>query len=294
MHNLFNLFGFIVLQLAERKFIYSSLEGADMSKISGVIYEIHHMDTLSSRDQWVNQIHPLVKFVLTIAYILAVVSFHKYDVAGLAGMSVYPIAIFILAELSFVDSLKHLRIVLPLVCFVGVLNPFLDKNVVLFSGIPVSAGILSMATLIMKGVFSVLASYLLIATTSVEKLCYAFRMLHIPRAAVTQFMLTYRYITVLLEEVNRITQAYMLRAPQQKGIHFKAWGSLAGQLLLRSMDRANDVYESMLLRGYQGDYQYMREKIAFCRQDIIYFIFWLAVFVLFRACPVILLVGMMF
>lgn len=34
-----------------------------MSKIGNAIYEIHHMETIASRDQWVNQIHPLVKFV---------------------------------------------------------------------------------------------------------------------------------------------------------------------------------------------------------------------------------------
>lgn len=265
-----------------------------MNKINGAIYEIHHMDTLASRDQWVNQVHPLVKFVLTIVYILVVVSFHKYDVAGMVGMMVYPIAVFILAELSFMDSLKRLRLVLPLVCFVGILNPFLDKHDVLIDGIKVSAGVLSMMTLIMKGMFSVLASYLLIATTSVDKLCYAFRMLHLPKAVVTQFLLTYRYITVLLEEVSRITQAYMLRAPRQKGIHFRAWGSLAGQLLLRSMDRANEVYESMLLRGYQGDFQYMREKTGLWMKDIVYLLFWLAVFAVFRIWPVVRLAGTLF
>ncbi len=56
-----------------------------MNRISGAICEIHHMDMLASRDQWVNRIHPLVKLVLTILYISAVVSFHKYDVAGTAG-----------------------------------------------------------------------------------------------------------------------------------------------------------------------------------------------------------------
>lgn len=265
-----------------------------MNRISGAICEIHHMDMLASRDQWVNRIHPLVKLVLTILYISAVVSFHKYDVAGTAGMAVYPMALFILAELSFADSLKRLRLVLPLVCFVGILNPFLDQNAVVIEGIRISAGVLSMVTLIMKGVFSVLASYLLIATTSVEKLCCALRMLHVPKAVVTQFMLTYRYVTVLLEEVNRITQAYMLRAPRQKGIHFRAWGPLAGQLLLRSVDRANEVYESMLLRGYQGEYQYMRERIGFVRQDLAYLLFWLGVFAVFRMWPVILVVGGLF
>lgn len=262
-----------------------------MSKIGNAIYEIHHMDTLAGRDQWVNRVHPLVKFVVTIGYIMAVVSFQKYDVIGLAGMAVYPIALFLLSELSFWDSVRRLRLVLPLVCFVGILNPFFDKNYISVEGLKISAGVLSMIVLIMKGVFSVLASYLLIATTSVEKLCYAFRLLHIPKAMVTQFMLTYRYITVLLGEANRITQAYALRAPNQRGVHFKVWGSLAGQLLLRSMDRAEDVYESMLLRGYQGDYQYLRERIAFRWQDAAYLLFWIAGIVLFRFCPVILLVS---
>lgn len=262
-----------------------------MSKISSAIYEIHYMDTLNSRDQWVNRIHPLVKFVLTVGYIAAVVSFDKYDVIGLAGMMVYPIAVFILSELSFRDSIKRLRLVLPLICLVGILNPLLDKNIVLVFGMRMSAGVLSMVTLILKGAFSVLASYLLIATTSVDRLCYAFRLLHIPKPVVTQFMLTYRYVTVLLNEANCVTQAYALRAPNQKGIHFRVWGSLAGHLLLRSIDRASAVYESMLLRGYTGDYQYLQRQLAFRIKDIIYLLFWSGIIVLFRMYPILLIIG---
>lgn len=262
-----------------------------MSKIGSAIQEIHRIDAIATRDQWMNNLHPLVKLVLTVSYIALVTSFSKYDVVGLAGMIVYPIAGFMLSELSFWDSVKRLRLVLPLVCLLGILNPFFDKNVLLIGGVRVSAGVLSMITLMLKGVFSVLASYLLIATTSVEKLCYALRLLHIPQGIITQFMLTYRYITVLLEEADRITQAYALRAPKQKGVHFKVWGSLTGQLLLRSMDRAGTVYESMLLRGYSGDYRYMREALAVRGQDIAYGLFWLCVIVLFRAYPVVLVIG---
>ena len=262
-----------------------------MSKIGTAIREIHSLDALAARDRWVNRLHPLVKLVLTVGYIAVVISFDKYDIMGLAGMVVYPLAVFMLGELSFKACIRRIWIVLPLVCFVGVLNPLFDKNQVLIAGVPVSAGVLSMGTLIFKGAFSLLASYLLVATTSVDKLCYAFRMLHVPKALVTQLMLTYRYITVLLEEVDRVTQAYALRAPGQKGVHFKVWGSLAGQLLLRSVDRANDVYESMLLRGYKGEYPYLKSTVAVRRQDIFYLLFWVAVLVLFRLCPVVLLVG---
>ena len=265
-----------------------------MSKINNAIHEIHCMDTLSARDQWVNQIHPLVKLVLTIGYIVVLVSFPKYDVAGTAGMIVYPLSVFMLADLSVTDSLKRLRIVLPLVCLLGIFNPFFDKNYILVAGVRVSTGILSMITLILKGIFSVLASYLLIATTSIDKLCYAFRMLHIPKAIVTQFMLMYRYVTVLLEETDRITQAYMLRAPHQNGIHFRAWGSLAVQLLLRSIDRANEVYESMLLRGYQGDFRYLQDRICLRRKDALYLFLWIAILGLLRRYPVILIIGNLF
>ena len=47
------------------------------------------------------------------------VSFPKYDLIGLLGMAVYLIAGFLLAELSFGKCLRRLRVVLPLVCMVG-------------------------------------------------------------------------------------------------------------------------------------------------------------------------------
>ncbi|MGN0398828.1 MAG: cobalt ECF transporter T component CbiQ [Blautia sp.] len=262
-----------------------------MSKINHAIYEIHHMDAMAQKDQWVNQIHPLVKLVLTIFYIVVTVSFSRYDIIGLGGMVVYPLAIFVLGDISIKDSLRRLRIVLPLVCVIGIFNPFFDKVPVVFMGIHMNAGVLSMLTLMIKGIFSVLASYLLIATTSIEKICYALSLLHVPKIIVTQILLTYRYITVLLEEVNRITQAYALRAPNQKGIHFKAWGSLTGQLLLRSMDRAEVVYESMLLRGYRGDFKYMGQKVKLRMQDFLYLLFWTGVILLFRMKPILIIIG---
>ena len=80
-----------------------------------------------------------------------------------------------------------------------------------------------MATLMLKGVFAVLASYLLILTTSMESICYALRLLHVPKIMVTMVLLIYRYVIVLLKEAERISQAYSLRAPAQKGIHYRAW-----------------------------------------------------------------------
>ena len=253
-----------------------------MSKLDHALYEIHHMDTLANRDQWMNRIHPLVKLALTVIYIAVTVSFHKYDLTGLLRMGIYPIALFILGDVSFRDALRRLRIVLPLVCFVGLFNPLFDRQPALTAGrFVITAGMISMLTLMVKGIYSVLAAYLLIASTTIEKICYAMRLLHIPGIIVTQILLTYRYVSVLLSEANRITQAYSLRAPKQKGVHFKVWGSLAGQLLLRSMDRANDVYESMTLRGFHGTFFY-GGKTAPGSRDILWLVCWLILFLLLK------------
>ena len=107
------------------------------------------------------------------------------------------------------------------------------------------------------------------------------RLLKIPAVVVTQIQLTYRYVTVLLGEASRIMQAYSLRAPGQKGVHFKVWGSLAGQLLLRSMDKANAVYESMVLRGYQGEFSYASRKKCGAK-DYLYLIVWVIIFAVIK------------
>ena len=166
-----------------------------------------------------NRVHPLVKFILTIGYIVVAVSFPKYDLIGLLGMAVYLIAGFLLAELSFGKCLRRLHVVLPLVCMVGLANPFFDRIAVWIGGFCIRTGVISMFTLMLKGIFAVRASYLLIATTTLEQICYALQLLHVPQIMVPQVMLTGRYLTLLLAEVNRTTQAYALRAPNQKGVH---------------------------------------------------------------------------
>ena len=265
-----------------------------MNSIGHAISEIQRIDELANRDQWVNRIHPLVKFVCTVVYIAVVVSFSKYDLTGLLAMGLYPLAMFSLADLSFARCVSRLRIVLPLVCMVGLFNPFFDKTPVMFFGFVVRAGVISMITLILKGFFALLASYLLIATTTIEKICYALRLLFVPKLLVTEVLLIYRYITLLLSEVGRITQAYALRAPGQKGVHFRVWGSLTGLLLLRSMDRAGEVYESMSLRGYSGDFSYMAGKTPFRVKDLLFLVLWAGLFILFRRLPVLFLVGSLF
>ena len=265
-----------------------------MNSFNKASTQIRLLDAAAAESRWINRIHPLVKLVVTVFYIAVTVSFNKYDLTGLLGMLVYLIFIYGFCDLSAAEAFYRLRIILPIVCVVGLFNPFFDREIITYiGGIAVSGGVISMITLMMKGVFSVLATYALIATTGIEKLCFALRLIHVPKILVTQILLIYRYISVLLSEADRMTQAYALRAPGQKGIHFKVWGPLAGQLLLRSMDRAENVYESMCLRGYTGEFYYGGGKKA-CTADYVYLVLWLALTAVFRIFPVFEIIGSLF
>ena len=228
-----------------------------MDQLSQAQAELREMDALAAGDSPVHRLHPICKLTATVFYIVTVVSFHKYNFSGLVIMVLYPVLLFQAAGIPIRLCFHKLRIVLPLVCAVGLVNPFLDRMPLAQLGNAViSGGVVSMLTLMMKGVFALMASFLLIATTSIDRLCAALRKLHVPGMITTLLLLTYRYIGVMLDEVSVMSQAYSLRAPRQKGIHISAWGSFLGQLLLRSMDRAEELYNSMLLRGFSGDFFY--------------------------------------
>lgn len=255
---------------------------------------MNRLDTLAIADQWMNRLHPLVKFMLTMIYISVVVSFPKHNFIGLFPMFCYPMAIFYLADLSLLECFLRMKMVFPLLLAVGIFNPILERTPIPFFEFMVPAGFISMITMMLKGIFAILASYAFIATTKIEALCYALRVIHVPQLVVTQILFMYRYIRVLLEELNKMMQAYELRAPKQKGISFRAWGSLVGQLLLRSIDRAEAIYESMQLRGYQGDISNQSRKVLFETKDLLYFFFWFIVFIILRKIPVVLFLGDLF
>ena len=262
-----------------------------MSRINEAVHEIHHLDAMAQREGQINRIHPLSKLLVTVWYIAFTMSFPACDLSGTFCMILYPAVIMRAGNISVVRSIRKLGPVLLLVCAVGIANPFFDRGVLFRAGpIPVTGGMISMATLMLKGVFAVLASYLLILTTSMESICYALRLLHVPKILVTMVLLIYRYVIVLLKEAERISQAYSLRAPAQKGIHYRAWGTLLGQLMLRSIDRAQTVYESMLLRGFDGSF-HLSKKQKMDPGSAVYLAGWLGTVVLLRDVSVFKLAG---
>ena len=192
-----------------------------MDKLSQAQHELREMDALAAGDSPIHRLNPLCKLLVTILYIVTVVSFPKYDFSGLVVMVLYPVLLFQAAGISVGLCFYKLRVVLPLVCAVGLANPFLDHAPLLRLGsMTITGGFVSMLTLMMKGVFSLMASFLLIATTRMDAICGALRKLHVPELIPTLLLLTYRYIGLMIEQASVMSQAYKLSPPGAP-----SWGS---------------------------------------------------------------------
>lgn len=272
-----------------------------MSKLKKAIHDIHISDAAGKKEEGQNLavsaddselfVHPLSNLLVTLFYLLLVVSFPKYDLSGVLSMLLYLLISGIGNEISLKEAVRRIWPVLVLVSAVGIANPFVERETCWrWGNFSVSYGMISMVTLMLKGIFCVMASYLLIISTGMEGICLGLRCLHFPKELVTIVFLIYRYLIVLLKEAERMMLAYKLRAPGQKGIHFKVWGSFLGLLLLRSMDRAQTVYESMLLRGYQGEIR-GREFRGSKGRSVLYVCLWTAALLFLRLVPVFEIVG---
>lgn len=265
-----------------------------MNKLQQAARDIHISDNAERGRAAKAGLHPISRILVTFLYILTVVSFPGYDLIGLAGMVLYLLAHIIWHEIRVGTMFKRIWPVLLLTGVAGIASPVMDREVcVALGGVTVTYGMLSMVTLMIKGVFCAAASYILAVTAGIGQICHALRLLHIPEEIVTVIMLMHRYLMVLIKEVERMTQAYRLRAPNQKGLRFKTWGSFVGLLLLRSMNRAEEVYESMQLRGFQGKMQgsSLHSKKA---AGIVYVLLWTMCFVILRIFPVFRIVGSFF
>ncbi len=268
-----------------------------MNKLQQAIAMLHEVDSEAGRSGDRSRIHPAARLFVNVLFILLTVSFHKYNMMGLLSMGLYLLITGIWEELSFLKGLKRIRYILFLIALLGMANLFFDRNIIFqFGSMNITGGMISMATLFIKGVFTVYAAYFLLMETGIEGSCAALGSFGIPKGGVTVVLLTYRYLILLLKEVQRMLQAYQLRAPGQKGIHIRAWGSFVGLLLLRTMERGKDVYDSMLLRGYGGEGLW---KEAGSRQissglSVVYAAAWTLALGALRVFPVFQIAGSLF
>lgn len=249
-----------------------------MGKLIDSLFNISYIEELARRDNWLNRTNPLAKFLVTIAFILSVTSVSKYGLNQLILYFIYPIFILSAVDIPLRPLLQKMVVPMFMGASLGMLNPILDQNTLwISSSIGISAGWVSFLVLFLKSVLCIIAALILISTTPIEEVAGTLEYLHFPKLMIVQFLLMFRYITVLVDEFERALTAYSMRSGGESSLTANVWGSFIGQIFIRSSERSIRLYESMKLRGFNGDFRRGKaKKIDFL--DGMYLAGWSAIF----------------
>jgi cobalt/nickel transport system permease protein len=253
-----------------------------MTFAGSALTDIRVLEELAAKDTFVHRRHPVANLLVTLGLIITATSYGKYELAALLPLLLYPLFVFSSGEIPLRPILTRMLPALPLVVGVGLFNPIYDQRVIaVVGGVAVSAGWLSFASIILRGCLTVVAALLFIAVEGIAGLSAALRAVGAPPLLVMQLTLTFRYIHVLGEEAATMNLAYHLRSSGRSGIAWRDWGPLAGQWLLRTLKRADRVFQAMRCRGYHG--LFPQEKAEpFRWADAAYLLAWAAFFTIAR------------
>jgi len=254
-------------------------------------FNLGYLDILSYRDTVIHRLDPRTKLIAVLAFIVTVVSFPKYEITGLLPFSLFPVMLFSLGDIPVRFIVKKVLLISAFAFFVGIFNPLLDhRPLQVIGGITISGGWVSFFSIMLKFFLTATSALLLIATTSFPGICHALQKLGMPEIFVSQLIFLYRYIFVLAEEAMKTVRARDMRSFGNRGQGMKVFISLLGTLFLRTVERAERIYQAMLSRGFTGRLQTIR-PYGFTSADAVFLFATIILLCLFRMHDVVGVLG---
>lgn len=254
-----------------------------MASVDASFFDVGRLDRLAAQDSAVHRLDPRAKILTTIVFLVAVVSFDKYEIAALLPFALYPVTLAALGRMPLGYLARRVLAVAPFAVLVGIANPFFDREVALRLGsLEVTGGWVSFTSILVRFCLTISTAFVLIATTSFAGLCFGLQKLGVPRVFTVQLLLLYRYLFVLGEEAVRLVRARALRSFGHRGQGVRVYGSLVGHMLLRTLDRAQRIHLAMLCRGFTGELRLLR-PLRLGLPEVAFTLGWCGAFVVLRA-----------
>ena len=123
--------------------------------------------------------------------------------------------------------------------------------------------------LILTAMASVSCLYFLTLTTPMTDILMVLKRIHCPYLIIELMMLIYRFIFVLLDIAYQLRISQICRlGNKDRRTSWESIGGLMAVLLVRAMSRANDLYDAMESRCYNGVISVLEETSSATRKDV--------------------------
>lgn len=252
-------------------------------RLRTVLAQLDSVERTCTLQSPLQRIDGRAKIIVTIAYLAAMLSLPLLRLSDLMLFALYPIVAARLCGIGFGTVLRRSLFVIPLAALVGLFNPIMNREIIFVVGhVRVTVGWVEFVSILLRGMLSVEAAVVLIASTGFYNVCRDMHRLGVPSVITTQLLLMYRYIFVLTAEALSMSQARAARGYGRKSYPLRMWGEFTGQLFLRSIARAERIERAMLARGFDGRIEYPFRRPRWTTRDTIYVVLCVACFAAVR------------
>jgi len=220
------------------------------------------LDKYSDGKSVIHQLDPRTKLVAALFFIFLVVLIPSTSWVTYGLYFITIATLIVLSQVSIGYVIKRSLVIIPFVLMVALFVPFFKEGTEAFSFNILSwhisvthEGLETLGSVIAKAWLSILALILLTSTTSFSNILKALEHLKMPGVLVMIMSFMYRYIFLLTDEVMRMKQARDSRNFGSGGKRLwqiKTVGNMIGTLFIRSYERGERVYASMVARGFDG------------------------------------------
>lgn len=228
------------------------------------LHEIRRLDDLATQDTALHRLDARAKVLVTLAYLVSMLSLERYEVARLLPFAAFPLILAAQGGVPLGLLLRRAALALPFVVFVGIFNPLIDRSVQLTLGpLAITGGMLSFSSIVLRSLLAVTTGLVLVGVTGFDQICRALGRLGMPTALLVQLQFLYRYLFVLADEALRMLHARVQRCAKNSRPSLHEYRALLGNLLLRTLDRAGRIHQAMLCRGFNGQMPDLRPTSRF-------------------------------
>lgn len=215
---------------------------------------MHHdfIDKYSNLNSFIHKIDARVKFIVIVVLVFAIVLAENFSQLLLFFLISFFILLISKVPLFFV--LKKTTVILPFVLPI-ILLILLTKEQVVYRETIFSKYYFAFF-IFLKSFLAVFSVLILTSTTKFSDLLMAMKKLGFPKIFTELTLFCYRYIFFFFDEIERISHARKCRDYGKSFINknsLKIIGNIVGSVFIRSYEKAEKIYNSLLSRGYSGE-----------------------------------------
>lgn len=243
--------------------------GGRRARDHGVVAH-RHLHVLG--DSVVHRLPAAAKLIGLVVFVVSVALTPRRAIPAFAMDAAVLVAVIVTARLGLRVVLGRLAVIAPFVVVAAVI-PFVSEggSRVDVAGLSLSVdGLWAAWNIVAKATLGAGAGIVVSATTPLPALVSGLGRLRLPPVLVMIVMFMFRYLDVVIEQLQRMRNAMIARGHDPRWLwQVRPIASSAGALFVRSYERGERVHQAMLARGYTGTMPVLDEGRSTRRQQLV-------------------------